>query len=216
MAPIVDDRKLRWLTVTVAPDLDIRVLVAEDDDAQLEAALHDPTADPYAGILWPAAVAIAGELVGRVKPGQTVVDAGAGTGLVALTAARLGARVIALDHDPFALRLIDLAAADQRLTVETRRFDLEGTSPLPRADLVVLADLLYDPDLARAAALRAAEALQHGASVLVGDPDRVGRDVFARTLRSIGTDVVFHTTRTIMPGEPEPVPMGIAWIGARP
>lgn len=212
MSLILDDRRLRWTAVPIAPELELRVLEVDDPDGQLESALRDADADPYAAVLWPAAVAAAAELASGVGPGLTVVDAGAGIGLVALAAARLGARSIALDHDRFALRLIDRAAAEQALDVETRLVDLGGTSPLPAADIVVFADLLYDPDLARTVALRAAEAVQQGARVLVADPNRVGRGVFARTLAVLGLGANFRTVLVKVPGEAVPSAVDIAWI----
>src|SRR5699024_6194466 len=77
----IDGRRSRWTTVDIAPDLVLRILEADDDD-QLEAALAAPPADPYAGILWPASIAAAAEIASLVSPGQTVIDLGAGTGLV--------------------------------------------------------------------------------------------------------------------------------------
>ncbi len=74
--------------VPVAPRLSITVLRASDADGVLEAAVSAGS-DPDAAIVWPAAVAVAGELPRRLGAGERVLDLGAGTGLCALTAARL-------------------------------------------------------------------------------------------------------------------------------
>ncbi|MBX6366186.1 MAG: methyltransferase domain-containing protein, partial [Gemmatimonadetes bacterium] len=145
--------------------------------------------------------------------GERVLDLGAGTGLSARTAARRGARATALDHDPLALELVAAAAALQGLAVEARRFDLAGDEPLPPADTVVLADVLYEPALARAAARRVAEAVARGARALVGDPGRLARAEFVATLRAAGLDVAFDEVTAAVPGERTPATVALAWIG---
>lgn len=201
----------RAVTVEVAPGMSVTVLEAADADAVLASAL-DRGADPYAAIVWPAAIAAAQRLAGRVHAGDRVLDLGAGTGLCALTAARLGARATALDHDPAALSLLEAAAALQELRVEIRRFDLAGPERLPPADLVVLADVLYERPLALVAAGRALEALRHGAGVLVSDPDRVGRTEFVGHLAAAGVPVSFEEVTVTVPGESAPARVGVAWI----
>jgi predicted nicotinamide N-methyase len=213
----VDGRRVRPVTLEVATGIRVTVLEAADADDLLAAALEDDAGlDPYAGVLWPTALAVARALVDDVSSGDRVVDLGAGTGLAGLTAARLGARVVALDHDPFALRLIDRAAALQGLEVETRRFDLHGAEPLPPADVVVLADILYEPALARSAARRAAEAAAAGARVIVGDPGRLSRAEFLHALALLGHAPEFVETRVRLPGDPVATTVGIARLGGRP
>lgn len=209
---IVAGRRVRPVTVEVAPGLRVSVLEAADADEQLAATLRDGT-DLYAGILWPTAVAAARALAARVAAGERVLDLGAGTGLSALAAARRGAHAVALDHDPFALELVSAAAALQGLALEARRFDLAGDEPLPPADTVVLADVLYEPALARAAAGRVAEALARGARALVGDPGRLARAEFVAALRAEGLDVAFEEMTVELPGDPLPATVGLAWIG---
>lgn len=210
--PSIDGRRSRWTTVDIAPDLVLRVLEADDDD-QLEAALAAPPADPYAGILWPASIAAAAEIASLVSPGQTVIDLGAGTGLVALTAAYVGARALALDHDPYALSLIERAAAEQGLDLETQPFDLMGADPLPDTDIIVISDLLYEVDLASAAAHRTIEALDAGAHTLVADPGRIGRYTYEQTLKALGIEIAFNSVEVHAPGDAPPQPVEIAWIG---
>lgn len=209
----IEGRRVRAVAVEVAPGLEVAVLEAADADRLLESAIEDPGVDPYAGVLWPTAVAVATALVGRVVPGERVLDLGAGTGLAALAAARLGAHAIALDHDPFSLRLIALAAEHQGAEVETRRFDLHSEEPLPPADVVVLADLLYDAALARSAARRVAEAADRGSRVVVGDPGRLARAEFLRVLARHGLEPDFLDVPVRLPGDPLPAVVGIAWLG---
>lgn len=203
--------RLRPVTVEVAPGVEVTVLEAADADEQIEAALAGG-GDPYAGILWPTAVAVARALAEAAPAGLRVLDLGAGTGLCALTAARFGALAEALDHDPFALGLVETAALRQGLDVATRRFDLASSAPLPPADLIVLADVLYEPALARVAAARVVEAVRRGDRALVGDPGRAGRAEFLDALAGAGLTARFRAVRARLPGDPLAATVGVAWI----
>jgi hypothetical protein len=69
-------------------------------------------------------------------------------------------------------------------------------TPLPPADIVVAADIMYEPMTGRALAYRAVEALRRGSRVLVGDsPGRAGRPAFLAALQELGiTDALFVNT----------------------
>jgi predicted nicotinamide N-methyase len=192
----------------------LRVWVWEAADAEqvLTAAIAGG-GDPYAAILWPAAVAVARELPGRVHAGQRVLDLGTGTGLCALTAAALGARVLALDHDPGALRLLEHAARQQGLALETAPFDLAGDAALPPGELGILADVLYEPALARAAARRVAELVGRGGRAVIGDPERFGRETFLHALGAAGFAAHFEPRAGRGAGGADSVPVGVAWVG---
>ena len=60
----------------------------------------------------------------RVARGSSLLEVGAGTGWAALEAARGGARVVATDLNPIALRRLRERAQEQRLEVEVIRTDL--------------------------------------------------------------------------------------------
>jgi ribosomal protein L11 methyltransferase len=90
-----------------------------------------------------------------IKPGQTVFDLGTGSGILAIAAAKLGAKVEAVDLDPVATRVaqenVDLNRVNDR--VQVWRGDL-GTVLTGQADLVIaniIADviLMLLPDLKR-------------------------------------------------------------------
>lgn len=101
--------------------------------------------------------------------GRRVVDFASGSGLVALAAARAGAReVVALELDPAAGEAIRENAAANGLAVEVRVGDaLEG--PPPPCDVLLAGDVFYE----RALAARALPWLDRApAEVWVGDPGR--------------------------------------------
>lgn len=198
--------------VELGAGLAVWTFEAADADRAVEDAIGRG-GDAYAAIVWPAAIAAARELPGRVRAGERVLDLGAGTGLAALAAARLGARPLALDHDPAALRLLGLAAHRQGLGVETCRFDLAGEDPLPEGDVAVLADVLYEAPLARAAARRASEMVRRGGRVLVSDPGRFARDDFSAALAELGLQAEFEERRVVPPGERKSCVVGVAWLG---
>jgi len=116
--------------------------------------------------------------------GRRVLDVASGSGLVAIAAARAGARsVLAGDIDDNALAAIALNAADNAApAVRPVRFDLSTAAPRPPADgtaghqpgwdIVLAADVCYQRELAAVALkfLRAARAA--GADVLLADPGR--------------------------------------------
>jgi predicted nicotinamide N-methyase len=151
-------------------------------------------------VLWPAASAIASRLLtssGQLG-GKRILEVGAGTGLVSIAAAQGGAaHVLATDYEEIPLQLLQHAAAhlnNNSARVETAHFDLcDATTPLPRCDVLVAADVMYDPATGRAAAARAVEALRAGGRVLIGDsPGRAGRPAFLQKLRELGVHAEFQ------------------------
>ena len=68
----------------------------------------------------------------RIRPGQHVLDVACGTGVVAVTAARLGAKVTGLDLTPELLEHARANSAIARLDIEWREGDVEHL-PFPDA-----------------------------------------------------------------------------------
>ena len=103
---------------------------------------------------------------------KTVLDLGAGSGLVAVAAAKAGAAtVIANDIDVFALAACRLNAAtnDVHVIAEMRdRLD----DPEPDADVVLVGDVFYERGMADRLEGFLDRARISGADVLIGDPGR--------------------------------------------
>lgn len=105
--------------------------------------------------------------------GRGVLDVASGSGLVAIAAAKAGARtVIAGDIDENSLAAITLnAAANNTVQVAARRVDLAAAVPAG-ADVVLAADVFYQRELAAAALVFLKAARRSGATVLAADPAR--------------------------------------------
>lgn len=211
---VIDGIPVRPLTAEITPEIRITIYDASVSEEILEQAIEDANIDPYASILWPSALAVARELPDLVSPGDYVVDLGSGTGLATLTAAHLGANVTAYDHDRFALHLIEAAAHLQGLDVETIHFDLHSSRRIPPADLMIVADLLYDYDLAFAVGRRVLHHVRNGGRAIIGDPGRIASADFLKFLEQQGIHGDFSPTEVSPPGhEGPPMYVGIHLFG---
>ncbi|MCP4385904.1 MAG: methyltransferase [Hyphomicrobiales bacterium] len=133
----------------------------------------DGAVPPYWAHIWPGGAALAQHF--QADPGciagRTVLDLGAGSGLVGIAAARAGAsRVICSEIDPLGMTAIRLNADLNDVAVEVAG-DLTDRA-LPPADLIAAGDLFYDPDLAKTVLGSLRQAAEAGCEVLVGDPGR--------------------------------------------
>lgn len=214
-------------TASSQEDLVNMALTMDDEDDEsneidsngLETKLSLNVGDPYGAVLWPAASAISNHLLEQFPSdpskdgnsplhGLTILELGAGTGLVSLTAAMAGAsRVIATDYEPIPLTLLEYAAQqlnpppslnndnhnnnnNPRLTniIQTSLLDIcDYDTPLPNAGIVVAADIMYEPFTGKAMAQRTYEALKRKSRVIVGDsPGRPGRPAFLKELERLG------------------------------
>ncbi len=131
--------------------------------------------------------------------GATVLDLGAGSGLVAIAASLAGARrVLASDVDPYALAVVPLNAAAN---------DVAGVEPvgdvldddLPEVDVVLAGDVFYDLRMADRVRPWLFTAWARGAVVLVGDPGRSQlpeglHEVAGYDVPDSGVDVARRTT----------------------
>ncbi len=199
----------------------VTCLEVRDVDIVLDRAIEEGTPPPYGAVLWASGIALSLRLVERAAPsgrleGMRVVDVGSGVGLCSLVAARLGAEVLALDHDAVARELLVQAAEQQGLQVSARDFDIYGDEPLPAGELTLFADLLYETPLARATARRVLEVLRGGSDVMVGDPQRIGREDFLRDLNAAGQRGAFEDTIVDVPGDEQRQRVGVLSLRGEP
>jgi len=132
---------------------------------------------PYWAFAWAGGQALARYVLDRreLVAGKRVLDLAAGSGLVAIAAAKAGAApVIAADIDPFAESAIALNADANGVSIEIMIADLlDGpASRAPRYDVILVGDLFYERVTAERtfAFLRCQAAM--GTRVLIGDPGR--------------------------------------------
>jgi predicted nicotinamide N-methyase len=133
----------------------------------------------------------------RVR-GRTVVDLGAGSGVVAVAAALAGAaHVIACDNDPDALAATAANAAINDVVIELAS-DLDKVQP--GQDLLLMADVLYDrsnfPLLARARLLAREVVVADSRIATLPSPDfRQIAVIDSSTVPNLGEFDEFRTVR---------------------
>jgi predicted nicotinamide N-methyase len=96
---------------------------------------------PYWAELWPAGLALARALPGRLD-GLLVLELGCGLGVPSLVAAARGAVVTAVDWAPDAVRLLRENARRNRLSIAAEVADWRSYAG--RFDLALAADVLYE------------------------------------------------------------------------
>lgn len=160
--PLLPEIKLRLATEIVPIWQATEVLLAE---------LNIPP--PFWAFCWPGGQALARYVLDhpeRVR-GLRVLDFAAGSGVVAIAAARAGANAVANDVDAVALAAIDLNAKLNGVTVELEGGDLLKGPP-GSWDVIFAGDVCYERGLAdRIWAWLRAQAAE-GTTVLLGDPGR--------------------------------------------
>jgi len=129
---------------------------------------------PYWAFAWAGGQALARYLLDNpsMVSGKRVLDLGSGSGLAAIAAKMAGATAVrANDIDRMALVAVDLNAAANSVAIETSADDLLDTGGASFG-VVLAGDLFYERPLADRMLRFLASALQGGADVLVGDPQR--------------------------------------------
>ncbi|MEX0808311.1 MAG: 50S ribosomal protein L11 methyltransferase [Dongiaceae bacterium] len=138
-----------------------------------EAALERQGIDPpYWAFAWPGGQALARHLLDHpgLVAGRRLLDFAAGSGLVAIAAAKAGAIAEANDIDPVAAEAIALNAALNGVNVAIASGDLTGTKC--RWDVVLAGDVCYEKPMAERVFPWLVACADAGALVLMADPGR--------------------------------------------
>jgi predicted nicotinamide N-methyase len=127
---------------------------------------------PYWAFAWPGGQAMARHVLDapELVLGLRVADVGAGSGIAAIAAAKAGAaHVLAVDVDPLAATAIAINASANEVaaTIETKTEDC--LARLPAVDLILISDLVYEPELAVRVGGFVERALAAGVPVVIGD-----------------------------------------------
>jgi predicted nicotinamide N-methyase len=131
-------------------------------------------APPFWAFAWAGGQALARYVLDHadVVRGRTVIDFGAGSGLVAIAAAMMGAKhVRALDVDSIAATACAMNAVENGVTVEVSLGDLVG-SALEGVDVVLAGDMFYEREPASRFTTWMRELARSDKLVLAGDPER--------------------------------------------
>ena len=172
---------LRAHTRPARPSLvpEVSLLVADDVVALWEAMEQgqvDPGSDPpFWAAAWPGGQALARYVLDHpeVVAGRTVLDLGAGSGLVGVAAAVAGAaRVIASDVDPYSRTAVAVNAEENGVGPFTVVGDVLGEAPDPGVEVVLAGDVCYQREMAQRVLPYLGRAWLAGAAVLLGDPGR--------------------------------------------
>jgi predicted nicotinamide N-methyase len=170
---------VRANTAVGAPPLvpEIRLYLASEitplwhaTEASLAEAQLPP---PYWAFAWAGGQALARHILDHPElvRDHAVLDFGAGSGLVAIAAAKAGARVTAAEIDPFAAAAIALNAALNQVELAIERMDVIGREPAPW-EVVLAGDMCYERPLAERLTEWLLGLAARDVLVLLGDPGR--------------------------------------------
>jgi predicted nicotinamide N-methyase len=138
-----------------------------------EAGAATVSAPPFWAFPWAGGQALARYMMDHPDEvlGRTVLDVAAGSGLVAIAAARAGAATVtASEIDPYAAAAITLNARANEVKIEVRLADLLD-EPVD-AEVVLAGDVFYSRGMATRMLAYLSRARADGARVLIGDPGR--------------------------------------------
>ena len=169
------EAKFPLVTVEVAIGTRLwKVTAVQNQDALLDNA-HDLEHFPYGFLLWESAVGLARYLASapNLIAGKRVLELGAGVGLPGLVAQSLGADVRQTDHQPGALALIRVNAADNGLPPpHTFLADWRDWTDPARYDVVLGADILYERGMHSTLETLFPDCLAPNGVLILSDPGR--------------------------------------------
>lgn len=131
---------------------------------------------PYWAYNWAGGTLLARHILLHpgIVQGRRVLDLGAGSGIVAIAAARCGAaEVTAVDIDPNAIAAIGLNAEANGVTIATMHADPLAGEP-PQVDVILAGDVFYSKELAMKVLPFLVACRAAGVEILIGDPYRSG------------------------------------------
>jgi predicted nicotinamide N-methyase len=171
---------VRRNTAITAPPLvpEIRLRLATEItpiwQATEETLARSALPPPYWAFAWAGGQALARYLLDHpeVVAGRSVLDFGAGSGLVAIAAAKAGAvSVLAAEIDHFAAAAIAANAALNEVAIAVTTADVLDTGD-PRWEVVTAGDVCYERPMAERVTAWLRVLAARGSLVLLGDPGR--------------------------------------------
>ena len=146
---------------------------------------------PYWAELWPSARVLAEHILATRGNGRSLLELGCGAGLVTTCASLAGFRVTASDYYEDAVRFARVnSERNGGRAARGLLLDWRALPPkLPRFDVVVASDVLYERPYGTLIARGLASTLRDGGVAIIADPGRVARDEFIRALGPLGLKV---------------------------
>lgn len=143
---------------------------------------------PYWADLWPSAVGLTRYVArGHALDGQRVLELGCGLGLVGITAALCGARVLCTDYEPEALRFArHNARRNACAQMQFRLVDWRRPALRRRYDMIVASDVIYEARNFGPLVMILQRFLARGGCALFADPGRPNAIPFFALLRHRG------------------------------
>lgn len=148
---------------------------------------------PYWAEPWPSSFALARHLVSDdslvgAGAGRRMLELGCGAGLVASAATLAGFNVTASDYYEDALRFARVNAWNAtRRSVATLLLDWRALPELmPRYDVVIASDVLYERPYAEIVANTLAQTLADAGVAIVADPGRMATPAFIEACPTVG------------------------------
>jgi ETFB lysine methyltransferase len=146
---------------------------------------------PYWAELWPSARVLAEHILATRGNGRSLLELGCGAGLVTTCASLAGFRVTASDYYEHAVRFARVnSERNGGRAARGLLLDWRALPPkLPRFDVVVASDVLYERPYGTLIARGLASTLRDCGVAIIADPGRVARDEFIRALGPLGLKV---------------------------
>lgn len=166
-------RYLRLEPVPTLPDISLYTAHPGSRLSQFAAPEDDDPPAPYWAYQWAGGLALAQHF--RAHPelvqGKRLLDLGAGSGLVGIVAAKLGAHAKAAEIDPNGRAAITLNATANGVALPLIDIDLSSAPP-ESIDLIAAGDVFYNAEIAQLMLPFLTSCAETGITVLIGDPDR--------------------------------------------
>jgi predicted nicotinamide N-methyase len=150
---------------------------------------------PYWAEPWPSSFVLATQLLAQARwgpgKGRRLIELGCGAGLVAAAATLAGYAVTATDYYEDALRFARLNAwRAARRAIDATLLDWRALPELlPRYEIVVAADVLYERPYAELVAGAIARLLAPRGLAIVSDPGRLAADAFVEACGARGLTI---------------------------
>lgn len=176
-----------WLLARPA-DLETLWNAISDADVTPQEFIDDERL-PYWVEIWPSSLVLADWLRDHASEisGKTCLDLGCGLGLTALVAARAGARVLAMDYEPEALRFASRNAALNLVSPPPAWSVMDWRRPAVKAasfDFIWGGDIMYERRFVDPVLAFLGHALKPGGRAWMAEP---GREVYAHFRSALAT-----------------------------